>query len=85
MIRAYRSQVEKELRDICSDILNVLDKHLIPSSQTGESKVFYYKMKVSLPGYPLANSLFVTYSFWVVGVGYIFKRTAVTNGEGKNR
>ncbi|KOB74634.1 14-3-3epsilon [Operophtera brumata] len=45
MIRAYRSQVEKELRDICSDILNVLDKHLIPSSQTGESKVFYYKMK----------------------------------------
>jgi hypothetical protein len=48
MIRAYRSQVEKELRDICSDILNVLDKHLIPSSQTGESKVFYYKMKVSI-------------------------------------
>lgn len=46
MIRAYRSQVEKELRDICSDILGVLDKHLIPSSQTGESKVFYYKMKV---------------------------------------
>ncbi|KAJ0172881.1 hypothetical protein K1T71_011057 [Dendrolimus kikuchii] len=45
MIRAYRSQVEKELRDICSDILSVLDKHLIPSSQTGESKVFYYKMK----------------------------------------
>lgn len=47
MIRAYRSQVEKELRDICSDILGVLDKHLIPSSQTGESKVFYYKMKVN--------------------------------------
>ncbi|XP_063368583.1 14-3-3 protein epsilon [Cydia amplana] len=45
MIRAYRSQVEKELRDICSDILAVLDKHLIPASQTGESKVFYYKMK----------------------------------------
>ncbi|OWR47851.1 14-3-3 epsilon [Danaus plexippus plexippus] len=45
MIRAYRSQVEKELRDICSDILGVLDKHLIPASQTGESKVFYYKMK----------------------------------------
>ena len=38
-------QVEKELRDICGDILNVLDKHLIPCSDTGESKVFYYKMK----------------------------------------
>ena len=24
-------QVEKELREICQDILNVLDKHLIPS------------------------------------------------------
>ena len=38
-------QVEKELRDICGDILQVLDKHLIPCSDTGESKVFYYKMK----------------------------------------
>merc|ERR1712113_1125040 len=45
MIRTYRDQVEKELREICQDILNVLDKHLIPSSTTGESKVFYYKMK----------------------------------------
>ena len=26
-----RVQVEKELRDICQDILDVLDKHLIPS------------------------------------------------------
>ncbi|KAK0082932.1 hypothetical protein PV325_009633 [Microctonus aethiopoides] len=45
MIRQYRSQVEKELRDICADILDVLDKHLIPCASTGESKVFYYKMK----------------------------------------
>lgn len=45
MIKTYRGQVEKELRDICSDILNVLEKHLIPCATTGESKVFYYKMK----------------------------------------
>lgn len=45
MIKNYRGQVEKELRDICSDILNVLEKHLIPCAGTGESKVFYYKMK----------------------------------------
>ena len=38
-------QVEQELKDICNDILSVLDKHLIPCSDTGESKVFYYKMK----------------------------------------
>ena len=41
----YFLHVEKELKDICQDILDVLDKHLIPSSTTGESKVFYYKMK----------------------------------------
>ena len=33
------------MKDICQDILDVLDKHLIPCSDTGESKVFYYKMK----------------------------------------
>lgn len=45
LIKNYRAQVEKELREICNDILNVLDKHLIPSASNGESKVFYYKMK----------------------------------------
>jgi len=39
-------QVEKELRDICTDMLDVLDKHLIPAASTGESKVFYFKMYV---------------------------------------
>nr|CAD7427792.1 unnamed protein product [Timema monikensis] len=45
MIRAYRAKVEQELRDICSDILSVLDTHLIAFATSGESKVFYYKMK----------------------------------------
>jgi len=44
-IKEYRTKVEKELNDICGDILEVLDKHLIPAATTGESKVFYYKMK----------------------------------------
>jgi len=44
-IKEYRSKVERELASICNDILSVLDEHLIPSSTTGESKVFYYKMK----------------------------------------
>ena len=38
------AQVEKELNEICHDVLTVLDKHLIPAASTGESKVFYYKM-----------------------------------------
>lgn len=33
------------MREICADILALLDKHLIPHASTGESKVFYYKMK----------------------------------------
>jgi len=45
LIKTYRTQVENELKDICHDILNVLDKHLIPSASVGEAKVFYYKMK----------------------------------------
>jgi len=44
-IKEYRAKVEKELRDICHDILKVLEEHLIPSATSGESKVFYHKMK----------------------------------------
>merc|ERR1711923_572706 len=43
--REYRKQIETELNDICQDVLNVIDKSLVPSATTGESKVFYYKMK----------------------------------------
>lgn len=43
-IKDYRQRVEDELARICSDILSVIDNHLIPSSSTGESTVFYYKM-----------------------------------------
>lgn len=45
LIRAYRAKIEAELSKICEDILSVLTDHLIASAQTGESKVFYYKMK----------------------------------------
>jgi len=44
-IKEYRTKVENELSNICNDILSVLDEHLIPTSNSGESKVFYYKMK----------------------------------------
>merc|ERR1712216_950757 len=36
---------EKELTDTCSSILNLLDTYLIHNSASGESKVFYLKMK----------------------------------------
>jgi 14-3-3 protein epsilon len=44
-IVTYRQKVESELTDVCHDILNVLDKDLIGSAGSGESKVFYLKMK----------------------------------------
>ena len=37
--------MEKELRDICNDVLNLLDKFLIAKASNAESKVFYLKMK----------------------------------------
>lgn len=43
-IKAYRQKIETELSGVCLDILKVLDDHLIPSAESGESKVFYYKM-----------------------------------------
>ncbi|KAF9280824.1 14-3-3 protein [Mortierella alpina] len=45
MIKTYRTKIEEELADICKDILAVLDDHLIPHAELGESKVFYHKMK----------------------------------------
>lgn len=52
----YRKKIEKELQDVCTDILDLLDKYLIPSSSGGEggdktntefneAEVFYSKMK----------------------------------------
>lgn len=43
-IKEYRNKVESELSSICSDIMSVIDEHLIPSCSAGESTVFFYKM-----------------------------------------
>jgi len=45
MSREYRDKVESELRDICNDVLNLLDAFLVPKATHPESKVFYLKMK----------------------------------------
>lgn len=43
--KEYRQKIEAELNKICKDILEILEKNLIASARSGESKVFYYKMK----------------------------------------
>jgi 14-3-3 protein epsilon len=50
LVGTYRAKIEKELADICLDIVSVLDKSLIPGAEAatppeGEPLVFYYKMK----------------------------------------
>jgi len=43
--KEYCSKVEGELQKICDTILGLLDTNLIAKASTGESKVFYQKMK----------------------------------------
>nr|XP_057946490.1 14-3-3 protein zeta-like [Doryrhamphus excisus]XP_057946492.1 14-3-3 protein zeta-like [Doryrhamphus excisus] len=45
LVKEYREKVEKELQDICNNVLTLLNKHLIENSKQHESKVFYLKMK----------------------------------------
>ncbi|MFS8009879.1 putative 14-3-3 protein [Helianthus anomalus] len=45
VIKEYRSKIEKELSDICDGILKLLDLKLVPSAGSGNSNVFYLKMK----------------------------------------
>jgi len=45
MAKEYREKIEEELRVICNDVLDLLDKFLIAKASNAESKVFYLKMK----------------------------------------
>lgn len=41
----YRKQIEKELEEKCSEVLDLIDNHLLKGDIDDESKVFYLKMK----------------------------------------
>merc|ERR1719194_359875 len=43
--KEYCGKVEAELQKICGAILKLLEDNLLPKASTGESKVFYEKMK----------------------------------------
>jgi hypothetical protein len=45
LIQKYRTVVEKELDEICGEILDLLDKYLVPSATTCEASVFYLKVR----------------------------------------
>ena len=43
-IKDFKGQIEKELKNICNDIFNVLKEYVLPSATELESKVFFNKM-----------------------------------------
>jgi len=45
LAKEYREKIEGELKNVCNDVLGVLDKFLIPKASSPEGKVFYLKMK----------------------------------------
>lgn len=38
-VRKYRYRIENKLKEVCNDVLKVLDEKLIPTATTGQSKV----------------------------------------------
>lgn len=44
LIRGQREKIEMELADVCQDIVQLLDLHLLPAASAGEETVFYTKM-----------------------------------------
>ena len=41
----YLSTLKRELKDICLDLINLINETLLPQSFSGEQRVFYEKMK----------------------------------------
>jgi len=45
LIQEYKNKIEDELDKLCKDLLELLDKSLLPNSDNAEGKVFFHKMK----------------------------------------
>ena len=44
-LREAKNKIEDEMRQICDDIQDTLDKYLVPNSKDNETRVFYLKLK----------------------------------------
>ena len=45
LIKHYRDKIEDELKSICKDLLDLLDKNLLTQAAHPEAIVFFKKMK----------------------------------------
>jgi len=45
LVKEYRGSIEKELKEICEEVLAMIDQKLLKNATSPESQIFYYKMK----------------------------------------
>jgi len=45
LLKDHKKKLEEELNKFCNEILDLIDKGIIPACKTAESKVFFLKMK----------------------------------------
>jgi 14-3-3 protein epsilon len=45
LARNYRKQIENEIVEVCQDLLHLLDRNLLPTAVTEESKVLIYRLQ----------------------------------------
>ncbi|KAI0774112.1 14-3-3-like protein [Fomes fomentarius] len=45
LMRVQKDRIEKDLDKLCRDVVDLLEKYLIPAASDGEEKVFYCKMR----------------------------------------
>lgn len=43
-MRAYKKKIEAELEKYCGEVLDLLEKKLLPKASNDEARVFYMKM-----------------------------------------
>lgn len=67
LIRRQREKIELELADACKDLLDLLDRHLVPAAEAGEERVFYLKMHVFL--FHLISPYFTDLYAWLIQAG----------------
>ena len=87
LIRRQREKIELELADACKDLLDLLDRHLVPAAEAGEERVFYLKMHVFprlLPTlfFPIPNILHA--HFFLLGGVLLYTGRATIIGTLRN-
>nr|VWO95225.1 Cellulose-growth-specific protein [Ganoderma boninense] len=45
LMRVQKERIEKDLDKVCRDVVDLLERYLIPAASNGEEKVFYSKMR----------------------------------------